>query len=130
MRIYIGTNSTNKNKFFEKMKHSSYIFAIVFIYVYLDRRYSVIQCTGYLKPWTQINERDGLSGKNREQSDDTDGNGAGADSESSNNVSCLVAVGRIINYSASTSLLPDIVKPPCFTSKHTIDGKFLSVDQR
>lgn len=65
-----------------------------------------------------------------EQGDNNDGNGVGADSESANNISCLVAVGRIINNSASTSLLSDIVKPPCFTSKHTIDGKFLSVDQR
>ncbi|XP_050433150.1 protein cycle isoform X2 [Adelges cooleyi] len=95
-----------------------------------DRRYSVIQCTGYLKPWTQINERDDMSGKSMEQGDDTEGSGVGGDSESGNNISCLVAVGRIINKSVSTSLLSDIVRPPCFTSKHTIDGKFLSVDQR
>lgn len=96
-----------------------------------DRRYSVIQCTGYLKPWAQINECKDLSGMSMEQGDDNDGNGVmGADSESANNISCLVAVGRIINNLASTSLLSDIVKPPCFTSKHTIDGKFLSVDQR
>lgn len=98
--------------------------------VSLDRRYSVIQCTGYLKSWAQMNERDGLSAKNLEQGEDTDGNGVGTDSESANNVSCLVAVGRIINSSASTNILSDLVKPPCFTSKHSIDGKFLSVDQR
>lgn len=91
----------------------------------------MIQCTGYLKPWTQIDERDDVSGKSMEQGDDTEGSGIGGDSESGNNISCLVAVGRIINNSAvSTSLLSDIVRPPCFTSKHTIDGKFLSVDQR
>lgn len=98
--------------------------------MFLDRRYSVIQCTGYLKPWTQINECEDLSGKSMEQGDDNDGNGIGVDSESANNISCLVAVGRIINNLASTSLLSDIVKPPSFTSKHTIDGIFLSVDQR
>ncbi|XP_050542938.1 protein cycle isoform X3 [Daktulosphaira vitifoliae] len=99
------------------------------IHVKKDRRYSVIQCTGYLKPWTQIDEHDDMSGKSMEQ-DDTEGSGIGGDSESGNNISCLVAVGRIINNSVSTSLLSDIVRPPCFTSKHTIDGKFLSVDQR
>lgn len=90
----------------------------------------MIQCTGYLKPWTQINECDNLSGKSLDQGDDNDGNGVGVDSESVNNISCLVAVGRIINNTASTSFWSDLVKPPCFTSKHTIDGKFLSVDQR
>lgn len=90
----------------------------------------MIQCTGYLKPWTQLNECENLSVKSLEQGDDNDGNDVGADSEPVKNISCLVAVGRIINNSASTSLLSDIVKPPCFTSKHTIDGKFLSVDQR
>lgn len=77
-----------------------------------------------------MNECENSSGKSMELRDDIDGNGIGADSESANSISCLVAVGRIINNSASTSLLSDIVKPPCFTSKHTIDGKFLSVDQR
>ncbi|VVC43609.1 Nuclear translocator,Myc-type, basic helix-loop-helix (bHLH) domain,PAS fold,PAS domain [Cinara cedri] len=97
-------------------------------YTQSDKRYSVIQCTGYLKPWVQMNDCDDLSGKNLEQGDNNDG--IGADSDSPTNISCLVAVGRIINNSASSSLQSDIVKPPCFTSKHTIDGKFLSVDQR
>ncbi|XP_025408228.1 protein cycle isoform X3 [Sipha flava] len=95
-----------------------------------DRRYSVIQCTGYLKPWTQANECHNLSSKSLDQGDDSEDNGVGADSESTNNGSCLVAVGRIINNLGSASILSDLVKPPCFTSKHTIDGKFLSVDQR
>ncbi|XP_060839763.1 protein cycle isoform X1 [Rhopalosiphum padi] len=99
-------------------------------YTQSDRRYSVIQCTGYLKPWTQINECEDVSGKSLGLEEDNDGNGVRADSGSANNTSCLVAVGRIINNLASSSLLSDIVKPPCFTSKHTIDGKFLSVDQR
>lgn len=77
-----------------------------------------------------MNECDNSSGKSMELRDDIDGNGVGVDSESVNSISCLVAVGRIINNSTSTSHLSDIVKPPCFTSKHTIDGKFLSVDQR
>jgi aryl hydrocarbon receptor nuclear translocator-like protein 1 len=97
---------------------------------YIDRRYSVIQCTGYLKPWTQANECHNLSSKSLDQGDDSEDNGVGADSESTNNGSCLVAVGRIINNLGSASILSDLVKPPCFTSKHTIDGKFLSVDQR
>lgn len=102
----------------------------LFGHYYIDRRYSVIQCTGYLKPWTQVHECENTSVKSLDQADDNDGNDVGADSESAKNISCLVAVGRIINNSASTSLLSDIIKPPCFTSKHTIDGKFLSVDQR
>nr|ARM65423.1 cycle C variant [Acyrthosiphon pisum] len=99
-------------------------------YTQSDRRYNVIQCTGYLKPWTQINECEDVSGKSLGLDEDNDGNGVGGDSGSPKNTSCLVAVGRIINNLASSSLLSDIVKPPCFTSKHTIDGKFLSVDQR
>lgn len=90
----------------------------------------MIQCTGYLKPWKQINDCEDVSAKSLGLEDDNDDNGVGADSGSANNTSCLVAVGRIINDLSSSSLLSDIVKPPCFTSKHTTDGKFLSVDQR
>lgn len=105
------------------------MYSMAFICTFLDKRYSVIQCTGYLKPWVQMNDCDDLSGKSLEQGDNNDG--MVTDSESANNnIFCLVAVGRIINNSSSSSLLSDIVKPPCFTSKHTIDGKFLSVDQR
>lgn len=75
-----------------------------------------------------MNDCDDLSGIGLEQGDNNDG--LAADSDSANNISCLIAVGRINNKSASSSLLSDIVKPPYFTSKHTIDGKFLSVDQR
>lgn len=100
------------------------------MHAYIDRRYSVIQCTGYLKPWNQTNECDDLSASSLDQEEDNEGNGVGADSESAKNGSCLVAVGRIINNSGTASILSDLVKPPCFTSKHTIDGKFLSVDQR
>lgn len=75
-----------------------------------------------------MNDCDDLSGMSLEQGDNKDG--LAPDSDSANNISCLIAVGRINNTSASGSILSDIVKPPYFTSKHTIDGKFLSVDQR
>ncbi|XP_055378437.1 protein cycle [Condylostylus longicornis] len=86
-----------------------------------DKKYCVIQCTGYLKSWAPA--KIGLE----EQENDTDGDSC--------NLSCLVAVGRI-----PPNVFQPNVNPPCnyypnlrqiqFISRHAMDGKFLFVDQR
>ncbi|XP_058465192.1 basic helix-loop-helix ARNT-like protein 1 isoform X2 [Malaya genurostris] len=119
-----------------------------------DKKYSVIQCTGYLKSWAPA--KIGL------EEHETDGEG------DSCNLSCLVAVGRVQpslfqNYqrSGSSSLnsqrvtdsgtngssgtaaggpsgtnsgksrqnIPNL-RNEQFISRHAMDGKFLFVDQR
>lgn len=87
-----------------------------------EKKYCVIQCTGYLKSWA--------STKAALSSEDI----ADADTDSSN-MSCLVAIGRIPpnifapTGAASMSTLPNL-KPIRFNSRHGLDGKFIFVDQR
>lgn len=86
-----------------------------------DRKYSVIQCTGYLKSWAPA--KMGL--------DDHEGEGDGE----SCNLSCLVAVGRV-----PPAQIPAInpqrhhnqpnIRTIQFISRHALDGKFLFIDQR
>lgn len=85
-----------------------------------DKKYCVIQCTGYLKSWAPA--KIGLE----EQETDSDSDSC--------NLSCLVAVGRIIpniirTSSPSTSNLRNL-QTIQFISRHAMDGKFLFVDQR
>lgn len=86
-----------------------------------DKKYCVIQCTGYLKSWAPA--KIGLE----EQETDSDGDSC--------NLSCLVAVGRVI----PNVFQPNVTPPPNnypnsksiqFISRHAMDGKFLFVDQR
>ena len=74
----------------------------------------LVHCTGYLKSWPP-------SGCSFDDDDE--------DSES-RNLSCLVAVGRVETiYDETTDYsLPGIAKE--FISRHSIDGKFIFVDQR
>ncbi|XP_059489177.1 protein cycle isoform X3 [Neocloeon triangulifer] len=87
-----------------------------------DRRYSVIQCTGYLKSWAPA--KMGL-----EEPDSEDG-------ESASHLSCLVAVGRIqppppsVGHHPNPSQAPPNLRSIEFVSRHALDGKFLFVDQR
>lgn len=89
-----------------------------------DKKYCVIQCTGYLKSWAPA--KIGLE----EQETDSDGDSC--------NLSCLVAVGRIIpNIFRSNSAMPTTrgnnlsnLRSIQFISRHAMDGKFLFVDQR
>ncbi|CAB3367806.1 Hypothetical predicted protein [Cloeon dipterum] len=87
-----------------------------------DRRYSVIQCTGYLKSWAPA--KMGL-----EEPD-------GEDGESASHLSCLVAVGRIqppppsVGNHPNPSQAPPNLRSIEFVSRHALDGKFLFVDQR
>ncbi|XP_024083945.1 protein cycle isoform X2 [Cimex lectularius] len=88
-----------------------------------DKKYREIQCTGYLKPWatTKI-------GLDEDKEMDAEGDAC--------NLSCLVAMGRVI----AIPLPPYIpmkhyqhplnIRPLQFISRHAMDGKFLFVDQR
>ncbi|XP_044271778.1 aryl hydrocarbon receptor nuclear translocator-like protein 1 isoform X3 [Tribolium madens] len=84
-----------------------------------DKRYNVIHCTGYLKSWTPA--KIGL------EDQENDGE------NESCNLSCLVAVGRVLPHistvAAASQSRPN-VQPIQFVSRHTLDGKFLYVDQR
>nr|XP_018917515.1 PREDICTED: protein cycle isoform X1 [Bemisia tabaci]XP_018917517.1 PREDICTED: protein cycle isoform X1 [Bemisia tabaci]XP_018917518.1 PREDICTED: protein cycle isoform X1 [Bemisia tabaci]XP_018917519.1 PREDICTED: protein cycle isoform X1 [Bemisia tabaci] len=83
-----------------------------------DKRYSVIQCTGYLKSWAPAKV-----GLEEQESD--------AEAETCN-LSCLVAIGRSLPqlYKSSSHQLRHNTQPIQFISRHAIDGKFLFVDQR
>ncbi|XP_055315404.1 basic helix-loop-helix ARNT-like protein 1 isoform X3 [Sitodiplosis mosellana] len=88
-----------------------------------DKKYIVIHCTGHLKTWTQ--SKIGL--KERESY----GEGYSC------NLSCLVAAGRAPLNVLQTPILPtstgqpkEVRKNLQFLSRHTIDGKFLFIDQR
>ncbi|XP_049885832.1 protein cycle isoform X2 [Pectinophora gossypiella] len=88
-----------------------------------EKKYCVVQCTGYLKSWAPVDVSDGGSS----------GTPEGGDEGEAYNLSCLVAMGRA---------LPDIMPAPCsapaipparqlqYVSRHAPDGKFLFVDQR
>ncbi|XP_015785355.1 aryl hydrocarbon receptor nuclear translocator-like protein 1 isoform X1 [Tetranychus urticae] len=82
-----------------------------------DRKYCVVHCIGYLKSW--ISTKMSVTEESENESDIY-------------NMSCLVAIGRTLpNLCGPTPHQPDIsIKPISFTSRHTIDGKFLFVDQR
>lgn len=87
----------------------------------VDKKYSVIQCTGYLKSWAPA--KIGLE----EQESDGDSDAC--------NLSCLVAIGRIPANIFSSTVTPSSnsyinVRPIQFISRHAIDGIFLFVDQR
>lgn len=86
-----------------------------------DKKYCVIQCTGYLKSWAPA--KIGLEEQEIESDSD------------SFNLSCLVAVGRYIpnifrtNIASTPGNLKSL-RTIQFISRHAMDGKFLFVDQR
>ncbi|XP_052746833.1 protein cycle isoform X2 [Bicyclus anynana] len=83
-----------------------------------ERKYCVVQFTGYLKSWAPTDGQD-------------NGNADGmADDGDASNLSCLVAVGRSL-----TELTRFMAPAPHrrllqFTSRHATDSKFVFVDQR
>ncbi|XP_046750946.1 aryl hydrocarbon receptor nuclear translocator-like protein 1 isoform X2 [Diprion similis] len=82
-----------------------------------DCKYCVIQCTGYLKAWAPA--KIGLE----EQEGEDDGEAC--------NLSCLVAVGRVQpQLPAFSAPRRPHLRTIQFISRHAMDGKFLSVDQR
>ncbi|KAB0795920.1 hypothetical protein PPYR_09981 [Photinus pyralis] len=81
-----------------------------------DKQYSVIHCTGYLKSWAPV----------KTAVDDHE-----SEVDETCNLSCLVAVGRIlpkIPSQLAQNKLP--VRPVQFVSRHAMDGKFIYTDQR
>lgn len=88
-----------------------------------DKKYCVIQCTGYLKSWAPAK-----MGLEEPEADGDVGDPC--------NMSCLVAIGRVppdifaarATTPRSSSYLN--VASVQFMSRHAIDGKFLFVDQR
>ncbi|CRL00054.1 CLUMA_CG013341, isoform B [Clunio marinus] len=115
-----------------------------------DKKFCVIQCTGYLKSWATA--KIGLE----EQEADTDG-------ECNLSLSCLVAVGRLVDFNNSfhkpnnsksngnvksnsnsttntsygsnanknnNNISDPVLRNLQFTSRHAMDGKFLFVDPR
>ncbi|KAF5278310.1 hypothetical protein FQR65_LT03579 [Abscondita terminalis] len=84
-----------------------------------DKHYNVIHCTGYLKSWAPT--KIGLEDQENE-GDDTC------------NLSCLVAVGRVLPHLSSNANTVTQNKPLTrsiqFISRHALDGKFVFVDQR
>lgn len=88
-----------------------------------DKRFCVIQCTGYLKSWAPA--KMGLEEQEQEQEGDGE----------SFNLSCLVAVGRIPPNVFAPPNPPPTAQPAglrtiMFLSRHAMDGQFLFVDQR
>nr|AAR14937.1 BMAL [Antheraea pernyi] len=87
-----------------------------------EKKYCVVQCTGYLKSWAPAE----LSEASSTTADCTE------DGEASN-MSCLVAVGRTLEdlTPMSVTTCPTVpTRPLMYTSRHATDGKFIFVDQR
>nr|BAN28450.1 circadian transcription modulator [Gryllus bimaculatus] len=90
----------------------------------LDRKYCVIQCTGYLKSWAPA--------KIGREEAEGDGDGEAC------NLSCLVAAGLGAGLGAGPTTIGALPPGPRrpnlraiqFISRHAMDGKFLFVDQR
>lgn len=106
-----------------------------------DKKFCVIQCTGYLKSWAPA--KIGVE----EQEPDAEG-------DCNPSLSCLVAVGRLVDFNngffkpnpqknnvnvssttnsnnvSSSNATDPVLRNIQFTSRHAMDGKFLFIDQR
>uniref|UniRef100_A0AAR5P4Z5 Cycle n=1 Tax=Dendroctonus ponderosae TaxID=77166 RepID=A0AAR5P4Z5_DENPD len=83
-----------------------------------DKKFNVIQCTGYLKSWAPAK-----IGVEEQEDGDSD----------SCNLSCLVAIGRILPHISTVAVSSHNstkIRPIQFMSRHALDGKFIFVDQR
>ncbi|XP_060809883.1 protein cycle isoform X6 [Amyelois transitella] len=89
-----------------------------------EKKYCVVQCTGYLKSWAPAEMCEG------------GGTPEGGEDGENCNLSCLVAVGRALTdlVPQPPRPMPGPVAPPTrslqYVSRHATDGKFLFVDQR
>ncbi|XP_050682990.1 protein cycle isoform X2 [Leptidea sinapis] len=99
-----------------------------------ERKYNVVQCTGYLKSWAPAEMCEGGT-----SSGPSSLCGEGSVEDDTCNMSCLVAVVRALPSMLSSDRVPAspatcASEPPTrqlmFISRHAPDGKFLFVDQR
>nr|WJN61961.1 cycle [Phauda flammans] len=96
-----------------------------------DKKYCVVQCTGYLKSWAPADVSEGCGSSNGSGCGEV-GDG-GDDSDASN--MCLVAVGRALHDLIPQQAMRTNFPTPAtrllqYVSRHATDGKFLFVDQR
>ncbi|XP_026317122.1 protein cycle isoform X3 [Hyposmocoma kahamanoa] len=90
-----------------------------------EKRYCVVQCTGYLKSWAPA-----------EMSEEGVNTADGGEEGDTCNLSCLVAVGRALSDLAPqptaqpVAAVGPITRHLQYVSRHATDGKFLFVDQR
>ncbi|XP_037299668.1 protein cycle isoform X3 [Manduca sexta] len=83
-----------------------------------EKKYCVVQCTGYLKSWAPAEMSEGAASA-----------AEGGEEGDACNLSCLVAVGRALADLGPTPAAP-AARRLQYVSRHTTDGKFLFVDQR
>ncbi|XP_045784601.1 protein cycle isoform X2 [Maniola jurtina] len=84
-----------------------------------EKKYCVVQCTGYLKSWAPA-----------EMCDTGNSSDSIPDDGETCNLSCLVAVGRALSDLAPQSTPAPHARFLQYISRHATDGKFLFVDQR
>ncbi|XP_022833211.1 protein cycle isoform X2 [Spodoptera litura] len=93
-----------------------------------EKKYCVVQCTGYLKSWAPAEMSEGGGGGGGASSAEVSDDGEQC------NMSCLVAVGRALPDLAPAAAAFVCPPPPTrqlqYVSRHAPDGKFLFVDQR
>ncbi|CAH0716697.1 unnamed protein product, partial [Brenthis ino] len=85
-----------------------------------EKKYCVVQCTGYLKSWTPTDVSESSTGSTDTSLDDGD----------VCHMSCLVAVGRALTDLAPQPSPTTYTRHLQYISRHATDGKFLFVDQR
>ena len=107
-----------------------------------DKRYCVIQCTGYLKSWSSSNNAAG--GVNYTSTDEDDQEASheanpdlqkNLDSTLNGAMDCLVAVGRLqslLNKSVEDAVNRglEVVPGVEFSARHTMDGMFSFIDPK
>jgi len=112
-KSYLSKNDGNGIKGFAQTKRRRRIHI-------MNEKYCDLYCMGYLKSWTPIKQ----NGEELEY-----------ENQDNNNTGCLVAMARVMPHisilsreCASNRNFP--IKPIEYTSRHSMDGMFLFVDQR
>ena len=95
-----------------------------------EKKYAVIQCTGYLKSWSLTNSKAAAAGNSGDHQ--VEGGGGGGSNMTynpenpdggGNCISCLVAVGRQLPES-------DATKSMSFSARLTVEGKYAYVEPK